>query len=222
MTDFSPKNSGIMFQPDMVRAYVKRSKNQTRRVKGLQVINEIPNDWQLIFLPQHQGIRFVSFEHKETRQVIHLNMPYGGKGDTLYFKETYRMWSESEYGEGFIHYRADDAKVSPTWWTEEDWKKVHSGWFEKWNSSMFMPRRFSRFRHVPILNVRVERLQDITAADCVWEGVGEWMNKDANVREWMKEQRRLYFNLWDSINGKTLPASKNPYVWVYDFPPNEV
>lgn len=215
--EFTPKNTGIMFQADMILAYLKSIKNQTRRVKGLAYINENPNDWQLIFKPEHKGVRFVSFGHKQTSQVIHINMPYGGKGDSLHFKETYKMWAESEFGEGFIHYRADDAKVSPTWWTDEDWAKIHAGWFEKWNSSMFMPRRFSRFREVPIVEVRVERLRDISHEDAFNEGVRtEYLNQKP---DWMDVD--AYFHLWDSINGKTLPVKKNPWVWVYEFSRNE-
>ncbi len=210
--DFAPKNTGIMFKANMILAYLKGIKNQTRRVKGLAYINENPDDWQLIFKPEHAGVRFISFGHKKTNQVIHVNMPYGGKGDSLYFKETYKMWAES--GEGFIHYRVDDAKVSPTWWTKEDWAKIHSGWFGKWNSSMFMPRRFSRFREVPIVNVRVERLTTISRADAFNEGV---RTKDV-LREPDWSDVDAYFRLWDSINRKTMPVQKNPWVWVYQFP----
>ena len=44
--DFTPKNTGIMFQADMIRAYLEGRKNQTRRVKGLQAINQEPDSWQ--------------------------------------------------------------------------------------------------------------------------------------------------------------------------------
>jgi hypothetical protein len=216
-TDFTPKNTGLMFKAEMILAYLEKRKNQTRRVKGLQLVNENPDDWQLIFKPEHEGVRFVSFGHKSTQQVVHLNMPYGGINDTLYFKETYRMWAGPEYGEGYVHYRADDAKVRPTWWNDEDWLKVHSGWFEKWNSSMFMPRRFSRFREVPIVDVRAERLQDITQEDAWYEGIQRTpdLSESAHL---FKDPTHEYFALWDTINGRTLPASKNPWVWVYQFP----
>lgn len=229
--DFTPKNTGLMFKADMILAYLEGRKNQTRRVKGLQLINESPDDWQLIFKPTHEGVRFVSFGHKSTHQVVHLNMPYGGINDTLYFKETYRMWAGPEYGEGYVHYRADDAKVRPTWWNDEDWLKVHAGWFEKWNSSMFMPRRFSRFREVPIVSVRVERLQDISIDDAISEGIDKasygWRDYQRDIYEsgfipgfsgFEAAPIKSYFSLWDSINGRTLPASKNPWVWVYEFP----
>ncbi len=214
--DFTPKNTGLMFKADMILAYLEGRKNQTRRVKGLQLINENPDDWQLIFKPTHEGVRFVSFGHKSTQQVVHLNMPYGGINDTLYFKETYKMWEEPEFGEDFINYRADDAKVSPSWWTNEDWLKIHAGWFEKWNSSMFMPRRFSRFREVPIVDVRAERLQDITWEDAWYEGIVRTADLSTSSHIY-KDPTREYLSLWDSINGRTLPASKNPWVWVYEF-----
>ena len=220
--DFTPKNTGIMFQADMIRAYLEGRKNQTRRVKGLQAINQEPDKWQLIFTPEHQGVRFVSFGHKETYQVVHLNMPYGGKGDTLYFKETWKMFEREKDGRDFLHYRADDAKVDQTWWTEQDWRRPDPVWhkqdgFEKWQPSMFMPRICSRFREVPIVSVRVERLQDITCEDAWYEGIVRTpdLSESAHL---FKDPTHEYFALWDSINGKTLPASKNPWVWVYEFP----
>lgn len=218
--DFTPKNTGIMFQADMMRAYLEGRKNQTRRVKGLQLINQDPDDWQLIFIPQHEGVRFVSFSHKTTYQVIHLNMPYGGKNDTLYFKETWKMFEREKDSRDFLHYRADDVKVDQTWWTEQDWRRPDPVWhkqgvFENWQPSMFMPRICSRFREVPVVNVRIERLQDITEADAKNEGVTCFASQAVNTSSMYVD---AYFSLWDSINGKTLPASKNPYVWVYEFP----
>lgn len=220
--DFTPKNTGIMFQADMIRAYLEGRKNQTRRVKGLQAINQEPDNWQLIFTPEHQGVRFVSFGHVKTYQVVHLNMPYGGKGDSLYFKETWKMFEREKDGRDFLHYRADDAKVDQTWWTENDWRRPDPVWhkegvFENWQPSMFMPRICSRFREVPIVNVRIERLQDITQEDAWYEGIVRTpdLSESAHL---FKDPTYEYFSLWDSINGKTLPASKNPWVWVYEFP----
>jgi len=217
--DFTPKNTGIMFKADMILAYLEGKKNQTRRVKGLQAVNQDPDNWQLIFIPQNEGVRFVSFGHKETQQVIHLNMPYGGKGDTLYFKETWKMFERDEDGRDFLHYRADDAKVDQTWWTEHDWLRPDPVWhkqgvFEKWQPSMFMPRLCSRFREVPIVDVRIERLQDISEQDAKDEGTTTKPPSGFIHRASFRDE---YFSLWDSINGKTLPASKNPWVWVYEF-----
>ena len=217
------KHSGLMFKPDMILAYLNERKNQTRRTKNLQVINEDPDAWDLIFTPHKPGTRFVSFGHKTDRANIkHVKMPYGGIGDQLYFKETWRAWEDMN-GEDFILYRADNEIISPVkfgWDTtkRDDWDYL-VGKFDKWQSSMFMPLKVARIRNVPILNVRVERLQDITREDAKNEGApNQWVSKlDGNsIRNYVPVD--WYMELWDSINGKTLPWSKNPWVWVYEFP----
>lgn len=207
------KQTGIMFQQDMIRAYIQGRKTQTRRTKGLQKINEAPDDWHLLFSPRGPGIRFVSFSNKyEPAKVIHVNMPYGGIGDQLYFKETWKMWERDSDCKDFLHYRADDAKVDPTWWTKEDWTRPDPVWvgrFDKWQSSMFMPRICARFSNIPIKSVSVERLHDITFNDAYSEGCPKDRAMDGIA--W-------YRDLWDSLNGKKLPWTVNPWVWVYEFP----
>ena len=206
-----PKNSGLMFKPDMILAYINGEKNQTRRTKGLNKINENPDEWE--FLGIEEGKSAIFKNTKQPHLHFSASLPYGCIFDTLYFKETWKMWSNSADGEGFLHYRADDAKVRPTWWTLDIWKMPDPFWypehaFTKWQSSMFMPRLCSRFREVPILSVHVERLWDITEEDAWNEGA---------PRDWSDTMRKWYFRLWDEINGKTLPSSKNPWVFVYKF-----
>lgn len=211
------KHTGIMFQQDMMLAYIEERKNQTRRMKGLNKINEAPDDWHLLFSPRGPGIRFVSFANKhDLAKVVHVNMPYGGIGDQLYFKETWKMWERDSDGRDFLHYRADDAKVDPVWWTEDDWLRpdVWAGMFDKWQSSMFMPRICARFREIPILRVRVERLYDITESDAVNEG---WNAEPTAKFDTFAPARSWYFDLFAKINGQEL-TNKNPWVFVYEFP----
>ncbi len=224
MTAPTIKHSGLMFKPDMILAYLNERKNQTRRTKNLQVINENPDAWDLIFTPHKPGTRFVSFGHKTDRANIkHIKMPYGGIGDQLYFKETWRAWEDPRTGEDFIQYRADNEIASPVkfgWDTtkRDDWDYL-VGKFDKWQSSMFMPLKVARIRNVPIVKVRVERLHDLTEADAQNEG---WnINKFDPFKTYIPEHNhatKWYMELWDSINGKTMPWSKNPWVWVYEFP----
>lgn len=214
MTEPTIKHTGLMFQADMILAYLDERKNQTRRTKNLQAVNEDPDAWDLIFTPQKPGTRFVSFGHKTDRANIkHIKMPYGGIGDQLYFKETWRAWEDPKSGEDFIQYRADNEIISPVkfgWDTtkRDDWDYL-VGKFDKWQSSMFMPRKVARIHNVPILKVRVERLHDLSVQDSFGEGC---------PRELAVTPTGWYCNLWNSINGKTLPWSKNPWVWVYEFP----
>jgi hypothetical protein len=79
---------------------------------------------------------------------------------------------------------------------------------------MFMPKLCCRFPDVKILNVRVERLQDIGHIDAVSEGMPADIVDRENPRQW-------YFELWDRLNSKTLPANLNPWVFVYEFPKHQ-
>lgn len=193
-----------------IQKYMAGLKNQTRRTKGLDKINENPDEWRL------NGILFASgkamFTNVKNSLLHHVvTLPYGIKGDTLYFKETYRPCQcercNAQYSHGAepfheIEYRADG-------------DDPHG-----WKSSMFMSQKYARFRDIPILNVRVERLHDITKEDVMGEGIehtkdGEWLGVDGYP---FAHAHEAYDSIWDSINGKKLPSSKNPWLFVYDFP----
>ena len=76
----------------------------------------------------------------------------------------------------------------------------------KWKPSIYMPRTASRIT-LEVVAVRVERLQEISEADAIAEGIGH-SDVDAAVAS--------YASLWDRING---PGSwdANPWVWVVEF-----
>jgi hypothetical protein len=211
------KTSGIMFKAEMILAYLAGIKGQTRRTKRLGQINADPDAWR--FNGFMDGM-VATFFTRDRGQAIAVRAPYGKVGDTLYFMETWKMWEREEDGKDFLHYRADDAKVDPTWWTEEDWRAPNPFWFKKdvfkkWQPSMFMPFGCARIRNVPILRVRVERLQSISEADADAEGM-------ASRNEPFYNARHEYEVLWNKINGKNLPWEKNPWVWVYEFQKYEV
>jgi hypothetical protein len=79
-----------------------------------------------------------------------------------------------------------------------------------WCNSIHMPRWASRIT-LAVTGVRVERLQDISDADAIAEGVSA-------INRLSKEQYRIkrYKDIWESING---PGSwdANPWVWVVEF-----
>lgn len=208
---------GILMSGVMINAYQRGLKSETRRVtKSLKVVNEDPDSWDLIFVPQKSEARFVSFAHKvERSRVHHIRLPYGVVGETLWFKETWKMWERDEDGRDFLHFRADDAHVDPTWWTEEDWSRPDPVWFKKhvfttWQPSMFMPALCARYRNIEILGVRAERLLDISNVDAIHEGCPMDVVEAKTPRQW-------YFDLWDRLNGDRMPADTNPWVWVYQF-----
>lgn len=189
------KEHPILFSAPMVRALLNCTKSQTRRVVK---DNEGPN------LPS---------EIQEERELLGKPYcPYGQPGDRLYVRET---WQHSNYPYGpldkgcSIFYRAD-------YWDDPhgmDGERSPEGKYRDWKPSIHMPRWASRIL-LEIVSVRVERLQDISEADALAEGVSPdmglcWQSGDDTPRG-------MFGELWESING---PGSwdANPWVWVVEF-----
>jgi hypothetical protein len=191
------KSYGLIMSVPMVLAYLADKKTQTRRTKGLNKINQNPDDWQFNGIVNFTDGPAAVFSHENNPGGLAVKLPYGFTGqDTLYFKETYQLENDKKY----IYYKADTAFE-----------------IQKWCSSMFMPRAYSRFQNIPILNVRVERLQAITEQEAKDEGVTTLPPKGFIHSA---SYRSEYFNLWDTLNAKRgHPASKNEWVFVYEFPP---
>lgn len=160
--------------------------------------------------------------------------PYGQPGDRLYVKETWGV-TVSEKGDFDVVYRADFPGGERQSWRdyEERYEHLWRGLYGadgrplenpfsetnelRWRSPLFMPRAFSRLT-LEICSVRVERLQDITAEDCLKEGVPICCSPDGEKLYTQSGVLRSQFAaLWDSINGKTFPWQSNPFVWRLEF-----
>jgi len=122
---------------------------------------------------------------------------WGAPGDRLWVRETFRM---DRHGEGDnVLYRAD----------------MDEGSRDKgpWKPSIFMPRHASRLT-LEVTDVRVQRVREISAADCEAEGCPL---TDRDLIETVNTPHSWYQELWDSINGKTYPWDSNPFVWCLTF-----
>lgn len=208
---------GLMFKPEMILAYLAGDKTQTRRIKGLKKINQAPDEWKLI--NQAQGAGFASFCRTDANDVFqHIRFPHGRMHETLYFKETWRAWEDPKTGEDFLRYRADNMIISPMkfgWRNDVPYDFDYlGGRFSKWQSSMFMPMKCSRFREITIVDVRAERLLSITEADAKAEGMK--VDSPKGIIHF-SSCREKYLELWEKIN-PDLPAKINPWVFVYEFP----
>jgi hypothetical protein len=90
-----------------------------------------------------------------------------------------------------------------------------------WRSGIHMPRHLCRI-WLEIVAVRFERVQEITNADCVAEGIeplgpelatriqaGKFENRYSTVRQ-------LYSEIWENMHGAGSWVA-NPWAWVVEF-----
>lgn len=197
------KERPILFSAPMVRAMLAETKTQTRRVvkpqpdeHGLTREEQTwPNNWKWF----DSGCR----DHR---------CPYGQPGDRLWVRE---VWSQpTTFDPGPTFYRADYPDCVPP-----HFENVPTADQVKWKPSIHMRRDQSRIL-LEVTAVRVERLNDISEADCIAEGVPrgnhatKWPNGDPGYID--DVQRRNYCVLWEQINGPGSWAA-NPWVWVIEF-----
>lgn len=163
--------------------------------------------------------------------------PCGQPGDRLVVREAWRTVSEADYMPP-----RDLTKAHRIWYEANT---PHQPGFGRYRPGMFMPRWASRIT-LEIVSVRVERLQAISEADAIAEGVeplphhpGRWWINGGNLN--YPTALAAYRDLWESINTRpklpantaskryarvkkwldTHPGEKswdaNPWVWVVEF-----
>lgn len=231
------KERGLTFTADSVRAILAGTKSQTRRVCklfGCEVVEErdgVP--W--VFSPQHDGW---------------IACPYGFVGGRLYVKETFATMchvadpccscdDEDKARNHYVEYRADlapECTDRPGGWP----RSPVDDEAPRWKSPRFMPRAASRIT-LELTSVRVERLQSITQADVIAEGVKiPVAPSDTKGKVWpllavtgkfpscqyMPNPKApverdyyvaAYASMWDRINHARAPWASNPFVWVLEF-----
>jgi hypothetical protein len=145
--------------------------------------------------------------------------PYGGPGDKLWVREAFSPCvckaCECVY------------PVLPRLYHPPNYRATYKGPSGIiWKPSIHMPHWASRIT-LEIVNVRVERLQEISADDVFNEGV-DYLGKlphpalikpdNVAIGKLITEIAHMEFQkLWNSINGKKHPWEQNPWVWVLEF-----
>jgi hypothetical protein len=201
------KSTGIIMSQPMIIADLAGEKFQTRRTWGLNKINESPDDWGIVAVFQDGVARFYSkiVGHDD----VSIKCPYGGIGDSVWCKETWRPVA-SMIGGGVprLGIQIKDAI---------EWKANNPNQLGKWKSSMFMKREYSRRKHV-LTNIRCERVQEITEDDAKLEGVGIIHENQQTIPEYWESYKKTYSVLWDELNFKRgYPWDKNIWVWVLEW-----
>ena len=198
------KSRPILFSAPMVRALLAGTKTQTRRP-----LRE--GTW---LDPKEGVIRMCSVGNGVTG-FQSVACPYGVPGDQLWVREQFA---------GSIAYERHGYPLRE--WGNKIWYcadgEPRSGQWTRPRPSIHMPRSLSRIT-LELTDVRVERLQDISEADALAEGVtpkwepccsGRLMEAFRGFS--FRPAASAYADLWESINGAG-SWDANPYVWALSF-----
>ena len=213
-----PKERPILFSAPMVRAILDGSKTQTRRVA------KHPLAQAAVRINSYKGqSEFDCILPDGTGGII--QCPYGKPGDRLWVREAWRTGnaannrsgSELE-GRGWpVFYEADNSVI----WTGATEGGPGFTTPGRYRHARFMPRWASRA--VPeIIDVRLQRLQEISEEDARAEGIDDdaadrvlMMAEAMNQRE-PRPFASAFETLWEDINGTNSWAA-NPWVWAITF-----
>lgn len=200
------KERGIIFSDWEVRAILAGRKTMFRRAIKPQPSKEalgaepaLPGSdvWQFFNRPNRQG------KHNGGMLVSTVKCPFGTVGDRLYVKETFMVQPSKgcTFGEVMrgskLSVQYKDGKtvdVDNGWHATGPNMHMHGVNYEysheyygRWRSPATMPRWASRLK-LEIVNVRVERVQDITEQDAIAEGMRafskEWKRPNPVIKYW--------------------------------------
>lgn len=210
----------MIFNTEMVQALLDGRKVQTRRPVKPQPAPE--QNWQgwIIESTDRKNEGCASWADGEGS--LMLNSVYAKPpckiDDLIYVRETFYqrgeyvmpMWPEAEpedavfSGEREVRFIGDDLPDNGRYFGEKFWRK---------RPSIHMPRWASRLT-LKVTGVRVERVQDISAADCIAEG---FQGGHGSIPGYMysASPKEHFSDTWKSIYGESW--ERNDWVWVIDF-----
>lgn len=213
----------ILFSAPMVRAILESRKTVTRRLvkpqppAGTERFATValcpPTPTKAVdWLPVVDGA--TDYGAAPLRQIA-------TRGDRLWVRET---WGSADHyyqdhenddpsvvayaaDRSAIQFHAKTPRPTPSWDIAQwNWDKM------RWRPSNQMPRWASRIT-LEVVDVRVERLQDITNEDAMAEGLTK-----AYLQAWNLNAQEGFQELWQTqCEGKRAPWASNPWVWVVSF-----
>lgn len=225
----------ILFSAPMVRAILDGRKTQTRRV-----VKPVGRDADFVLVERQHASGWWPYRSDDGESMFHtvrvgtklyqdetpLSCPFGAVGDRLWVREN--GWERPERTPKMMRDGADTWERyyydADGYNTDSDAEQFKS-WGFKRRPSIYMPRWASRIT-LEITGVRVERLQDISEADAIAEGVKRFpgVARDDDVAAFSRIGPvdfdsfpiARYAVLWESINGAR-SWDANPWVWVVEF-----
>ena len=215
----------ILFNTEMVRAILDGRKSCTRRiVKPQQLIGMLPDKCK-------NGVPEEFLKEKKLMFKPHCDMtdaelisaaykaPYQ-PGDILYVRETWQYLYELDGNEqvieetGKYYYAATDTIPFDTYIDENGMKHDHA----PWRPSIHMPKEAARI-WLKVTDVRVERLQEISAESALLEGTDKYIYLNGEFDE--NAILTSFIGIWNSTIKKSdldrYGWNANPWVWVIEF-----
>lgn len=200
----------------MVQAILEGRKTQTRRV-----VNPQPTYSENGGFNWKGYVYGIGSDYAETvSNFTNSNCPFGKVGERLWVRETFSSCFEVDipHGRPVGAFDTKGSPAKPEWKTRfiykadgpmpnVQWSFVGDSSPVCWQSPIVMPRIASRIL-LEITKIGIERLNDISEADCVKEGIGSALLRDCKKPKFM--------HLWESINGAG-SWNENPWVWVVEF-----
>jgi len=193
----------IIFNDAMIRAVLDERKTQTRRV----ITPQPSTDQGDPIYTKPRGIDGLWHWFYADSSIY--KCPYGVPGDRLWVREAWQHEDQDcdnpKCGNpDHIYYRATECAICRS--------SRRKAW---WRPSIHMPRWASRIT-LQIVDVRAERLQEITGEDAITEG---WDRVDLFPGINSEDKAKVWFHsFWDSINAKRgYGWDTDPWVWVIEF-----
>lgn len=190
----------ILFNTEMVRAILDGRKTCTRRICKDANEYTVPDmEFYNADKRTYAVHNFADKEHMEQLSTVERTCPIC-PGDLLYVRETwckgYLMNAKERY-----YYKADDNDFLCTW-----------------HPSTNMPKQAARI-WLRVMDVRVERLQEITAESALTEGADKYIHANGTLNE--DQTITSFIGIWNSTIKKSdidrYSWDANPYVWVISF-----
>lgn len=205
------KDRGILFSAPMVSALLADRKTQTRRIVD-------PRNSQTGLI--QVGGRGPTFDPRIHHHVVEMmgRCPYGGVDGRLWVKETFA--GSPKHPEAFTLPEYDGGKNTSHLLYRADVLNGMVDGFDAdritWKPAIFMPRWASRLTF-EIVEVQVERLQSITEAGAIAEGITgrhpvgyPAFRVPGDSKPRYSSASSAFEAAWDAINGKRCPWASNP------------
>lgn len=199
------KEKGMVFTAKSVQAILAGTKSQTRRI--VKYRGKDRKKYPVPFTAEFTDVKYGRYTF-ETADDIYSIKPDCQIGDIIYVQETWCKYGDLDNNDQMIagtekyYYAADNPKFPYNQFLRDD------GTFKDypaWKSPRYMLKEAARI-FLRVTDVRVERLQQISEADAIAEGMD-------SVESYRKH--------WGEINGKREKGAykweNNPFVWMYSF-----